>query len=159
MPTVQDAQTIYQRLINWLYSSRKAFLEFFHPTAASQGITRPTLSRMETNGIHLIGNFVVHKFLSLRARCMSFHYFPTAVLRQTNETLPNIYQHLLQAGVDRTESERKAKLMETLSSLQRVFPSERYFLSSNQFNSIHPAGQSSSSVPPNSVFQSAASQR
>ena len=43
---------------------------------------------------------------------------------ETNEKLADVYQRLLQAGVDRTESEREAKLKETLSSLQRIFPGE-----------------------------------
>jgi hypothetical protein len=44
---------------------------------------------------------------------------------ETNEKLADVYQRLLQAGVDRTESEREAKLKETLASLQRIFPGER----------------------------------
>ncbi|KIJ62116.1 hypothetical protein HYDPIDRAFT_169279 [Hydnomerulius pinastri MD-312] len=44
---------------------------------------------------------------------------------ETNEKLADVYQRLLQAGVDRTESEREAKLKETLASLQRVFPGVR----------------------------------
>ncbi|KAF9233408.1 hypothetical protein BU15DRAFT_90371 [Melanogaster broomeanus] len=44
---------------------------------------------------------------------------------EANEKLADVYQRLLQAGVDRTESEREAKLKETLASLQRVFPGVR----------------------------------
>lgn len=44
---------------------------------------------------------------------------------ETNEKLADVYQRLLQAGVDRTESEREIKLKETLSNLQRVFPGVR----------------------------------
>jgi structural maintenance of chromosome 1 len=43
---------------------------------------------------------------------------------ETNEKLADVYQRLLQAGVDRNESQREAKLKETLSSLQRIFPGE-----------------------------------
>jgi hypothetical protein len=52
---------------------------------------------------------------------------------ETNEKLADVYQRLLQAGVDRNESEREVKLKETLSSLQRIFPGERC-LSSYQSN-------------------------
>ncbi|KAG1728564.1 RecF/RecN/SMC [Suillus lakei] len=44
---------------------------------------------------------------------------------ETNEKLADVYQRLLQAGVDRNESEREAKLKETLASLQRIFPGVR----------------------------------
>ncbi|KAJ8594932.1 RecF/RecN/SMC protein [Rhizopogon salebrosus TDB-379] len=44
---------------------------------------------------------------------------------ETNEKLADVYQRLLQAGVDRNESQREAKLKETLSSLQRIFPGVR----------------------------------
>ncbi|KAG1847796.1 P-loop containing nucleoside triphosphate hydrolase protein [Suillus tomentosus] len=44
---------------------------------------------------------------------------------ETNEKLADVYQRLLQAGVDRNESEREAKLKETLASLQRIFPGKR----------------------------------
>lgn len=39
--------------------------------------------------------------------------------------MTNIYQQLLQAGVDKNESEREARLKETLSNLQRIFPGVR----------------------------------
>lgn len=44
---------------------------------------------------------------------------------ETNEKLADVYHRLLQAGVDRTESEREVKLKETLSNLQRIFPGVR----------------------------------
>ncbi|KAL4072467.1 RecF/RecN/SMC [Scleroderma yunnanense] len=44
---------------------------------------------------------------------------------ETNEKLADVYHRLLQAGVDRTESEREAKLKETLANLQRIFPGVR----------------------------------
>ncbi|KAJ6560360.1 condensin complex subunit SMC1 [Mycena capillaripes] len=44
---------------------------------------------------------------------------------QANEQLQNIYAQLLQAGVDKHESERETKLKETLASLQRLFPGVR----------------------------------
>ena len=39
-----------------------------------------------------------------------------------DEKLQNIYHQLLQAGADRHESDREAKLKETLASLQGIFP-------------------------------------
>ncbi|KAH7906967.1 RecF/RecN/SMC [Hygrophoropsis aurantiaca] len=44
---------------------------------------------------------------------------------ETNEKLAEVYQKLLQAGVDKTESDREIKLKETLTSLQRIFPGVR----------------------------------
>ncbi|KAK0449845.1 condensin complex subunit SMC1 [Desarmillaria tabescens] len=44
---------------------------------------------------------------------------------QANEKLQHIYQQLLQAGVDQHESEKEAKLKETLANLQRLFPGVR----------------------------------
>ncbi|KAL0960255.1 hypothetical protein HGRIS_011886 [Hohenbuehelia grisea] len=44
---------------------------------------------------------------------------------EANEKLHSVYSQLLQAGVDRNESEREAKLKETLSNLQRIFPGVR----------------------------------
>ncbi len=44
---------------------------------------------------------------------------------QANEKLQHIYQQLLQAGVDQHESEKEAKLKETLANLQRLFPGQR----------------------------------
>ncbi|KAJ8579368.1 hypothetical protein M405DRAFT_896779, partial [Rhizopogon salebrosus TDB-379] len=43
---------------------------------------------------------------------------------ETNEKLADVYQRLLQAGVDRNESQRETNLKETLSSLQHIFPGE-----------------------------------
>lgn len=47
---------------------------------------------------------------------------------EANEKLENVYHQLLQAGVDKNESEKDARLKETLASLQRIFPgmSSRY---------------------------------
>lgn len=41
---------------------------------------------------------------------------------EINERLQKTYNQLLQAGVDRRESEREKKLKETLAGLKRVFP-------------------------------------
>ena len=41
---------------------------------------------------------------------------------EANERLTEVYHQLLQAGVDKTQSEKEAKLKETLTSLQRLFP-------------------------------------
>lgn len=45
-------------------------------------------------------------------------------MRETeiNERLQDTYHKLLQAGADRRENEREAKLKETLASLKRIFP-------------------------------------
>lgn len=43
---------------------------------------------------------------------------------EINEKLLDVHNKLLQAGVDRKESEREAKLKETLANLQRIFPGE-----------------------------------
>ncbi|KAF7352348.1 Structural maintenance of chromosomes protein [Mycena venus] len=44
---------------------------------------------------------------------------------QANEQLQNVFGQLLQAGVDKHESERESKLKETLANLQRLFPGVR----------------------------------
>ncbi|KAF8996172.1 condensin complex subunit SMC1 [Cyathus striatus] len=44
---------------------------------------------------------------------------------EANEKLEKIYQDLLQAGVDRHESEKQAKMREVLANLQRIFPGVR----------------------------------
>ncbi|KAG2008796.1 cohesin complex subunit psm1 [Coprinopsis cinerea AmutBmut pab1-1] len=44
---------------------------------------------------------------------------------EIDEKLQSVYQQLLQAGVDKTESEREAKLKETIANLQRIFPGVR----------------------------------
>ncbi|KAF8137566.1 RecF/RecN/SMC, partial [Boletus edulis] len=49
----------------------------------------------------------------------------TRLETEANEKLTDVYQRLLQAGIDRHETEREAKLKETLASLQRVFPGVR----------------------------------
>lgn len=41
---------------------------------------------------------------------------------EADEKLQNIYHQLLQAGADKHESDREAKLKETLASLQGIFP-------------------------------------
>ena len=43
---------------------------------------------------------------------------------EINEKLLDVHNKLLQAGVDQKESEREAKLKETLASLQRIFPGQ-----------------------------------
>ena len=47
---------------------------------------------------------------------------------EADEKLQNIYHQLLQAGVDRHESERETRLKETLASLQGIFPGSWCFL-------------------------------
>lgn len=44
---------------------------------------------------------------------------------ELNEKLQDVHNKLLQAGVDQRESERDARLKETLSTLQRIFPGVR----------------------------------
>jgi hypothetical protein len=44
---------------------------------------------------------------------------------EAKEKFADVYQHLLQAGVNRNESEREAKLKKTLASLQRCLPGQR----------------------------------
>ena len=44
---------------------------------------------------------------------------------ETTQKLGDLHQKLLQAGVDQRESEREAKLKDTLAALQRVFPGVR----------------------------------
>ncbi|KAH9836074.1 cohesin complex subunit psm1 [Rhodofomes roseus] len=45
--------------------------------------------------------------------------------KEINEKLVDVHNKLLQAGVDQKESEREAKMKETLSNLQRIFPGVR----------------------------------
>jgi len=45
--------------------------------------------------------------------------------KEANERLYDVYQKMLQAGVDKNESEREAKLKDALVSLQRIFPGKR----------------------------------
>lgn len=49
----------------------------------------------------------------------------TQIETELNEKLAECHEKLLQAGVDRKESERDARLKETLSNLQRIFPGVR----------------------------------
>ncbi|TFK38253.1 condensin complex subunit SMC1 [Crucibulum laeve] len=44
---------------------------------------------------------------------------------EANEKLESIYHQLLQAGVDKHESEREVKMKEMLANLQRIFPGVR----------------------------------
>ena len=44
---------------------------------------------------------------------------------ELNEKLQDTHEKLMQAGVDRKESERDARLKETFSTLQRLFPGVR----------------------------------
>jgi structural maintenance of chromosome 1 len=44
---------------------------------------------------------------------------------EANDKLGDVYQKLLQAGVDKTQSEKEAKLKETLTSVQRLSPGPR----------------------------------
>ncbi|KAF8156010.1 condensin complex subunit SMC1 [Crassisporium funariophilum] len=44
---------------------------------------------------------------------------------EADEKLQSVYHQLLQAGVDKHESERETKMKETLSNLQRLFPGVR----------------------------------
>ncbi|KAK7467271.1 Structural maintenance of chromosomes protein 1 [Stygiomarasmius scandens] len=44
---------------------------------------------------------------------------------QANEKLQNVYHQLLQANVDKNESEKERRLKEMLSNLQRIFPGVR----------------------------------
>jgi structural maintenance of chromosome 1 len=41
---------------------------------------------------------------------------------ETGEKLEGVHHQLLQAGVDRNESEREVRFKETLANLQRIFP-------------------------------------
>ena len=41
---------------------------------------------------------------------------------EADEKLQKVYQDLLQAGVEKHETEKEAKLKETLANLQRIFP-------------------------------------
>ncbi|KAF8915965.1 SMCs flexible hinge [Mucidula mucida] len=44
---------------------------------------------------------------------------------QANEKLRHVYDQMLQAGIDKHESEKEKKLKETLANLQRIFPGVR----------------------------------
>ncbi len=53
-------------------------------------------------------------------RCLQYSIKETEV----NEKLQDTMQKLLQTGVDKRETDREAKLKETLASLKRIFPGE-----------------------------------
>ena len=60
--------------------------------------------------------------------CMLLTYNSFRKLQvETDEKLQNIYHQLLQAGADKHESDREAKLKETLASLQGIFPGPSTF--------------------------------
>jgi structural maintenance of chromosome 1 len=51
------------------------------------------------------------------------HLFLRSKLQvEADEKLQNIYHQLLQAGVERHESEKETKMKETIANLQRIFP-------------------------------------
>ena len=54
---------------------------------------------------------------------------------EADEKLQNIYHQLLQAGADKHESDREAKLKETLGSLQGIFPGPSPFFLSLGYDS------------------------
>ncbi len=65
--------------------------------------------------------------------CIYFTTFPTDIMirqleTEINEKLLDVHNKLLQAGVDQKESEREARLKETLSNLQRIFPGMHHYL-------------------------------
>lgn len=64
--------------------------------------------------------------------CLSLTLFCRSKLEQEiNEKLVNVHNTLLQAGVDQKESEREARMKETLSNLQRIFPGNTTAYSDN----------------------------
>jgi hypothetical protein len=81
----------------------------------------------------------ISSILSVRGSCTFrigvYHshwpYFPDSQLEQElNEKLGEIYHQLLQASVDRQESEKEARLKETLTNLSRIFPGINLFFRS-----------------------------
>ncbi len=54
--------------------------------------------------------------------CPSRLHYCSRLEAELNERLLEIHQKLMQAGVDQKETEREAKLKETLANLQRIFP-------------------------------------
>lgn len=54
--------------------------------------------------------------------CMLSDFSFRRLEAETNEKLAEVYQKILQAGVDKNQSDRDVKLKETLSNLQRMFP-------------------------------------
>lgn len=57
--------------------------------------------------------------------CYLCHNVHRQLETEINEKLVDVHNKLLQAGVDQKESEREARLKETLQSLQRIFPGVR----------------------------------
>lgn len=67
----------------------------------------------------------VHSGLGIDSLTMCIFFFVCVCRKleaETAEKLEGVYQQLMQAGVDRNESERETKLKETLANLQRIFP-------------------------------------
>ena len=54
-------------------------------------------------------------------------FYERQLERELNEKLAETHEKLLQAGVDKKESERDARLKETLSNLQRIFPGMSFY--------------------------------
>ena len=65
-------------------------------------------------------------FRTLTTRLLQNYWQNLLFLRQLetelNEKLAECHEKLLQAGVDKKESERDARLKETFANLQRIFP-------------------------------------
>ncbi len=71
---------------------------------------------------------VYRELIFLLRPCKSLFTLPIRRLEaEINEKLQDVHNKLLQAGVDQKESEREAKLKETLSNLQRIFPGIYHF--------------------------------
>lgn len=56
---------------------------------------------------------------------------------EINEKLQDVHNKLLQANVDQRESERDAKMKETLATLQRIFPGQLMVLSAFTLSLLH----------------------
>ena len=52
----------------------------------------------------------------------SIKFSPSKLQVEADEKLQKIYQQLLQAGVEKQESEKETKMKETIANLQRIFP-------------------------------------
>jgi structural maintenance of chromosome 1 len=61
---------------------------------------------------------------------LTYDYLFRKLHVEADEKLQNIYHQLLQAGADKHESDREAKLKETLASLQGIFPGPLLLFSS-----------------------------
>jgi len=94
-------------------SSRKSLL-------LSRVSMRTQSKNMKTSRVSGQGSGI--SFFSKHLPYAVLSLFCSRLETETNEKLADVYQRLLQAGVDRNESEREAKLKETLASLQRIFP-------------------------------------